>query len=122
MALKSALKQTNNKKTAKNENVPLMPDVVATNCNLSNRLIDLNKVVMKKSDDLLKMQELYHNENVKNIKLETIVAEKDNKILQLERTIKDMKESQYCHDLIQLDDSVPCINQNIDEGEFVNFH
>lgn len=74
-------------------------DVVATNCMLSNKFVDLNKPLMEKTDNLLEMQKLQHDEKVENLKLKTIIAEKDSKIMELERTVKGIQEAQCCNDL-----------------------
>lgn len=79
-------------------------DLASTNCKLSNKVIDLNKVLLEKNDSLLNMQSLYHGKVVQNIELRTIAGEKSSKINQLQRELKDMKDGQYCEDLINLDD------------------
>lgn len=56
--------------------------------------------------------------------LKTVIAEKDSKIIQLERTVKEMKEAQFCDDLIQLDESIPLNDDDelINEGNIVASH
>lgn len=80
-------------------------DVVSSNCMLANKVVDLNKAIMEKNDELLKTQRMYHDEVIKNMTLKSVLDEKKNKIIQLERKLEEVTESQYCHDLIKFNDS-----------------
>lgn len=70
--------------------------VVATNCLLINRFVEVNK-------DWQKMQNLLYEEKIKNTSLSTEMAEKDKQILSLQQQLKAFKEDLICDDLISFE-------------------
>lgn len=79
-----------------NEN-DVTASVVATNCMLINRFVDVNK-------DFQMLQNSFHQEKVENIALRTQLAAKDKQILVLEQKIKAFNQDIICDDLISLED------------------
>lgn len=91
------------------------PEIVSTNCSLSNRLVELNKILLQKSDDLLKSQQKLHNAELTIIELKRFAAEKGNKIQQLERQLVPPKSNDG---LIILEDDLDSSHNKVNEGEF----
>lgn len=89
--------------------------IVATNCKLTNELIDLNHKVSEKQKNYEKLMVLLFAEKKEKWFLQQKLARRDNTIKELEQKIEDMHESKFCKDLIRLDDSVPAT----DEGKSV---
>lgn len=80
--------------------------IVATNCKLTNELIDLNHKVSEKQKNYEKLMVLLFAEKKEKWFLQQKLARRDNTIKELLRNIEDMHESKFCKDLIQLEDSV----------------
>lgn len=83
--------------TAQTSSDDVSASVVATNCLLINRFVDVNK-------DFQKLQNSFHEQKVENIALRTQIAEKDQQILSLQQQIKAFNQDIICDDLISFED------------------
>lgn len=93
-----------------------MATIVATNCKLSNTLVDLNRKIIEHQKEHQKMMVLLFVEKKEKWSLQQKLARRDATIKELEQKIKDTEEAKFCQDLISLNNSVPPTN----EGKFRN--
>lgn len=91
------------------KNVDALSTTIAMNCKLTNEVIDTKKLLLAKSDDLLKMQQQFYEKEIACKTLEAKVAEQDGKINELEKRIEQMRAELFTDDLINFDqpDVVP---------------
>lgn len=94
-----------------------MNALVATNCELTNTVIDLNKKILDKQNEYEKLTILLFAEKKEKWFLQHKIERRENTIKELERTIQTLRDSKYCDDLIQLND----FTTTAVEGNFVNF-
>lgn len=93
-----------------------MAEIVATNCTLSNNMIELTHKLLDKQSDYDKLMIHFFAEKKEKWFLKQKLARRDSKINELERALKDLKESRFCDDLIRINDE-PAPN---DQSKIVN--
>lgn len=108
---KSILKQ---KPPSETDTSKSMTDIVATNCKLSNTLIDLTNKLTNKQNDYEKLLIRYFAEKKEKWFLQQKLVRRDDTIAELQRTLEGMNEARFCVDLIQIDGAVTAA----DNGKF----
>lgn len=81
-----------------------MAEIVATNCTLSNNMIELTHKLLDKQSDYDKLMIHFFAGKKEKWFLKQKLARRDSKINELERALKDLKESRFCEDLIRIND------------------
>lgn len=82
-----------------------MNSVVATNCKLTNTLIDLTCKLSEKQLDYERLMIKYFAEKKEKWFLQQKVERRDRSIANLNRELKDFRESRFCNDLIEINDT-----------------
>lgn len=78
--------------------------VVATNCKLTNTLIDLTRQISEKQLDYEKLMIRYFAEKKEKWFLQQKVERRDRTIENLNRELKELRETRFCNDLIEIND------------------
>lgn len=81
-----------------------MNSVVATNCKLTNTLIDLTRQLSQKQLDYERLMIRYFAEKKEKWFTQQKVERRDRTIENLNRELKDLRESRFCNDLIEMND------------------
>lgn len=81
-----------------------MNSVVATNCKLTNTLIDLTRQLSEKQLDYERLMIRYFAEKKEKWFLQQKVERRDRTIENLNRELTDLRETRFCEDLIQMND------------------
>lgn len=80
-----------------------MSKIVAMNCKLTNEILVAKKQLYEKTDDLLKLQELYFTKQAEYKDLQAKTAVMAEQIKELERTVEQLRAEQFCNNLIDFD-------------------
>lgn len=100
------------------DNSKLMSEVVASNCKLSNTLIDLTKKLVDKQSDYEKLIAQYSAKKKEKWSLQQKLFNRETRIAELQGTLKQLIDAKFCDDLIQIDESatVGGKSTNLDEN------
>lgn len=103
------------------ENDSSMATIVATNCKLTNTLVDLNRKIIEHQNEHEKMMVLLFVEKKEKWSLQQKLARRDATIEELQEKIKDTEQAKFCQDLISLNNSIPSTDEGKSRNEIVIF-
>lgn len=91
--------------TAHKENDEPLANIITMNCKLTNEVLSTKKQLAEKCDDLLTMQHNLHEKDIECMILQGKVTELEKQIKELEAMITNMRDQQFCDDLIKFEDT-----------------
>lgn len=92
------------KPDAENDGSKSMNSVVATNCKLTNTLVDLTSKLSEKQLDYERLMIRYFSEKKEKWFLQQKVERRDRTIENLNRELKHLHDTRFCNDLIEMND------------------
>lgn len=115
---KAILKQNQSEYDSTNS----MTEIVATNCNLSNNMVELTHKLLAKQSDYEKLMIHFFAEKKEKWFLKQQLARRDSKIDELERAVKDLRESRFCDDLIRVNNEPAPYDKSKIVNQYAYYH